>query len=125
VDKIREIMVGDHRLCLDDNNILYFIGNGNYDEKTALEIKEAGLRLANMVEGTVNVILNHNMAGKPSPRARAIFKEMTEHEKFRKIAHCGIHPVARVLASFVIGISKKQDMRFFATEKEALAWLKE
>jgi len=125
MDKTREIMVGKNRLHLGNDNILFFTGIGEYDEKTAFAIKEAGLRLANMVEGKVSVILDHNMAGKPSLKARAVFRKMTEHEKFGKIAHWGVHPVARVLASFVMNISKKKDMRFFKTKEEALTWLKE
>jgi len=88
-----------------------------------IKIKEAGLKLANMVDGKVDVILDHNKAGKTSSKTRKIFKEMTEHEKFGKIAHYGVHPVAKVLASFIMGMSKKTDMRFFKTKKEALAWV--
>jgi hypothetical protein len=124
LNKTREILVGNNRLHLDENNILHFIGIGTCDERLALAIRNASLQLANLVEGNVNVIINHNNAGKPSSKARMIFKEMTEHEKFGKIAHFGIHPVARILASFIMGVSRKRDMRFFTTEKEALAWLK-
>ena len=47
------------------------------------------------------------------------------NEKFGKIAHWGINPVAKILASFVMGLSKKTEMRFFTSKEEALAWLKE
>ena len=34
-----------------------------------------------------------------------------------------MHPVARVLASFVMTITKKNEIDFFKTKEEALAWL--
>jgi hypothetical protein len=120
----KEILIGNHRLQLGDDKILYFTGIGEYNNDSAHEIMMAGLMLANMVEGKVNVFINHNMAGKPTSEARKTFIEMTEHEKFGKIAHWGLHPVAKVLAQFVIGISRKKDMRFFKTKEEAIAWLK-
>ncbi len=124
-EKDREIWIGKNRIYLDEDNILYYTGFGEHDEKTAIEIMKASLRLANMVEGKVDVILDHNNAGKSCPATRNIYKGMTEHEKFGKIAHWGVHPVARVLASFVMGTSRKKEMRFFKTREQALAWLKE
>ena len=124
-EKDREIWIGKNRIYLDEDNILYYTGFGEHDEKTAIEIMKASLRLVNMVEGKVNVILDHNNSGKSCPAARKIYKGMTEHEKFGKIAHWGVHPVARVLASFVMGTSRKKEMRFFKTKEEALTWLKE
>ncbi|MBE3122383.1 MAG: STAS/SEC14 domain-containing protein [Thermoplasmata archaeon] len=79
----------------------------------------------NMVKGKVNILVDLNQFGKASPESRKIFKEISEYEKTGKVAIFGTHPVARVLASFVMGITKKKDMRFFKTKEEAYAWLKE
>ena len=124
-NKDREIRVGENRLYLGENNILYITNIGEIDEKTAIAIKEAVLNVANMVEGKVHTLTDLNKAGKTSPEARKVFKELAEQEKQGKVALFGMHPVARVLASFFMGISKKKDMRFFKTKEEALAWLKE
>lgn len=121
----REIRIGKNRMNLGDDNILYHTVVGDVDEKIAIEIKEAGITLANMVEGKVDTLIDLNNAGKASYNARKIAVESYTHEKFRKIAMFGLHSVARVLASFVIGVSKKKDLRFFKTKEEALAWLKE
>ena len=48
-----------------------------------------------------------------------------ELEKIGKIAMFGMHPVARVVASFVMGVTNKEDMRFFKSKEDALLWLKE
>jgi len=124
-NKDREIWIGKNRLYLDEDNIAYFVVVGEHDEKKAIALKEAFLKLTDMVEGKVNALGDLNKAGKQSPEARKIWKELSENKKFGKIAIFGMHPVARVLASFVIGTTKKKDMRFFKTKEEALAWLKE
>ncbi len=120
----REIWVGENRLYLEEDNVLCIINVGEIDEKIAIEIKEAVLKIMNMVEGKVHTITDLNKAGKTTSRARKVFQELAEHEKQGKNAFYGMHPVARVLASFFMGISKKKDIRFFKTKEEALTWLK-
>jgi hypothetical protein len=124
-EKDREIWVGKNRLYLGEDNITYFFMVGEHDENMASAIGEAFLKLINMGEGKVNALGDLNKIGKQSPEARKIWKELSEHEKVGKLALIGMHPVARVIASFVIGTTNKKDMRFFKTKEEALAWLKE
>ena len=121
----REIWVGESRFFLGEDNILDITNVGEIDEKTAIAMKEALLKLMNMVEGKVHTLTDLNKAGKTTPQARNIFQGLAEHEKAGKVAQVGMHPVARVLGSFVMGVSKKKDFRFFKTREEALAWLKE
>jgi hypothetical protein len=124
-NKDREIRVGENRLYLGEDNVLYITVFGEIDEKIAIAIKEADLKFKNMVEEKYDVLADMNKSGKHSSEARKIWKEMTEHEKTGKVAMFGMHPVARIIASFVMGVSKKKDMRFFKTKEEALLWLKE
>jgi hypothetical protein len=121
----REFWVGGDRLYLGEDNIVYVTSVGEVDEKKAIAIEEVFLKLLNVVEGEINLFIDINKAAKHSSEARKVWQELSEHKKFRKIALFGLHPVARVLASFVMGVSKKEDLRFFKTKKEALAWLKE
>jgi hypothetical protein len=123
--KDREIWVGNTKIYLDKDNILYVTINGEIDEKTAIIGKESSFKLLNMAECQVNVIMDLNKAKKPSFKARKTFIGMSEHKKVKKIALFGLHPVARLLASFFMGKAKKKDIRFFETREEALAWLKE
>lgn len=124
-EKEREIRAGENRIYLGEDNILYFINVGEIDEKTAQEGVEAMAKAASMGEGTVNYFIDLNKAGKTTPEARRILKEYTEKYVKGKLAFWGLHPVARVLASFFMGITRKENMRFFKTKEEALAWLKE
>ena len=120
----REIWIGENRMYLGKDNIIYVTAVGEIDEKIAVECKEAMFNLINMVEEKANYLIDLNKGGKTSPAARKIFNELNEHEKAGKIAFFGLHPVARVLASFIGGTSKKKDIQFFKTKEGALAWLK-
>ena len=124
-NKDREIRVGENKLYLGKDNVLYVTVFGEVDEKIAILIKEADLKFKNMVKEKYDVLADLNKSGKHSSESRKIWKEMTEHDKTGKVAIFGMHPVARVIASFVMGVSKKKDMRFFKTKEEALLWLKE
>ena len=124
-EKDREIWIGETRLYLGEDNIFYITVVGEVDGKTAAEVTEIDNKFKSMVEGKLNVLADLNKGGKQSVEARKIWKEMTEGDRTGKIAMYGMHPVARVLASFVMGVSRKKDMRFFKTKEEALAWLKE
>ena len=124
-EKEREIWIGENRVYLGEDNILYVTLSGEVDEETEIEINEACYKLLNMIEGKVKTLIDLNKAGKTSPGARKRQREISEHEKIGRVALCGMHPVARVVASFVMGVSSNKDMRFFNSKEEALAWLKE
>jgi hypothetical protein len=122
----KEIWVGGNRIYLGEDNTIHLASVGAKDEQTAIAVKDAYIRIANMVEGKVDCLLDANRSGQPSSEARRIFQEgILQYEKTGKVAVFGMHPVARVISSFVMGATKKKDMRFFKTEEEALAWLKE
>ena len=121
----REIWVGESRLYLGEHNIIYETLVGEQDEKAVLAIYEASNRLANTVEGKVNVLVDLSEAGQASSGARKKGQEMLEDKIFAKVALFGLHPVARVVASFFMGVTRKKDIRFYKTREEALAWLKE
>ncbi len=125
VGKEREIWVGENRLYLGEDNIIRITIVGELDEETQIRINDAGYKLMNTVGGKMHALVDNNKAGKMSPGARKRQAEISEYEKTGKVALFGLHPVARVIASFFMGISRNKDMRFFKTEEEALAWLKE
>jgi hypothetical protein len=119
----REILLGQNRFYLDEKNVLNCIVAGYSDEKIALGTKESCIKLAQMVKGKVRVYIDLNNAGEYSSKARKIIRELTEHPKIGKCAVFGMHPVARVIAAFVIGVSGNRDMRFFKTKEDAITWM--
>jgi hypothetical protein len=120
----REIHIGEHLFHLAEDNILYITVVGEQDEKTALAMKEAAIKFTGMVEDKLNIFVDNSKAGKASPAARKLFNDLMDLKEFGRIAIFGAHPVARVLATFVIGISRKKDVRFFSSREKALAWLR-
>jgi hypothetical protein len=120
----REILVGKNKLYFGEDNILYITVLGDVNDEISMKIKEVSDKFTAMVEGKLNLLVDLNKTGIPSADARKKGLEGFEGEKIGKIAFFGLHPVARVIASFIMGITKKEDIRFFKTREEALAWLK-
>jgi hypothetical protein len=121
----REIWAGENRFYLGEDGIMYVELAGEYNEQNAFALRDAYMKLLRTIEGKVNILVDNHVSTKPSPEARKIFAKLTEHEQCGKVAVTGLNPVARVIASFVIGVSKNKNMKTFKTKEEALAWLKE
>lgn len=121
----REIFAGKIRFLLDDEKIINIYPVGNIDKKNAIAIKKILLKLIGMVDGKVKIMADLNKAGIPLVDAKKVGLEIFNKEKVGKVAFFGIHPVARVIASFIINMLKKKDMCFFRTREEALLWLRE
>jgi hypothetical protein len=119
----REIRIGESSCHLGENDIIHVTAVGDTDAELAVAIRETAFALLDSVEGKARIFLDNNRAGKPTSEARKIMKELTEHEKVGKIAVFGMHPVSRVIASFVVGVTRKRDVRLFKTRDEALDWL--
>ena len=121
----REVWIGENRLYLGGDKILYVTAVGEIDDKTANEMKEVNHRYRNMVKEKYDVLVDLNRSGKHTSGARKTWKEMTENDQVGRVAMFGMHPVARVMASFVMGITRKKDLCFFRSKGKALSWLKD
>lgn len=120
-----EYWIGENRTVLSCKNIIYVTAVGEQTEEVASLTKELHLKLFNLVEGEINFLIDVNRCGKNSYQARLIWNELGEKDKTNKVAVFGLNPVARLIASFVIGFSSKKNQRFFTTEEEARAWIAE
>jgi hypothetical protein len=121
----KEIWVGENKASLIEKNIIYIIAVGEVTTELAIAQVESLNKLEALVDGPVNYLIDLNNAGKSSPEARKIWEQIGNDEKTNKVAIFGLHPVARMLASFVMGISGKSNKRFLKTHEEALRWLRE
>jgi hypothetical protein len=120
----KQILVGDNKVYIDENNIIHVLITGDVNNTTANLANKALLDLIGEVEGNVNIFVDINEAGTHTRGARIIGEKALDNRRIGKIALFGLSPVARVLASFFIGFSKKKDMQFFNTKEEAFEWLK-
>ncbi len=121
----REIWIGESRFYLGEDDILYETLVGKQDSETVIAMIEIHDKFMSLVEGNLNVLIDLNKTGQPTSQARKEGMERFEEKGYGKVALFGMHPVARVLASFVMGVSKKEDMHFFKSKEDALAWIKE
>ena len=121
----REIWVGENIFYLGEDNILYETIVGEADDEMGNALEEATNKRKKKAGRQVDVLVGVNRAGKPSPKTRARAKKNFEAEGIGKVAMFGMNPVGRVITSFVMGITRKEDMRLFKTKEEALTWLKE
>lgn len=70
--------------------------------------------------------LSEAAAELPTKEDRKVFKKYLATLTYKKIAVLGANPAVRMLAKIALAlISKSRVTRFFKTEAEALAWLKE
>lgn len=120
----KEYLVGENRVYLSDENVINVIPKGDQTEEIAKLQFEVNKKLCSLVSGKINYIIDLNNCGKNPPKARTVWNKINENEKTAKVAAFGIHAVAKVLASFVINFSTRNDMRFFKTREEAEDWIK-
>ncbi len=72
----------------------------------------------------IQFLIDLNQCGKNSPKARDTWRALSNLDQTDKVAIFGIHPVAKMLASFVMGKLKRMNKyHFFLTEEEAWDWL--
>ena len=76
----REIRIGESRLLLGDDNILYQTIVGKFDEKDAIAFQDASDKLRYVVRGKVNALVDLSRAGKPTPKAREVARKRMENE---------------------------------------------
>ena len=108
----------------EDNQIIRAKFVGEQDEANAQGTLEEVQKIIASKPGESSLLIDLIEAGSASSGARKKFAEMEKIEKIKKEAQFGAGIVARVVASFIVKFSGS-NARMFATEAEALAWLKE
>ena len=97
----RDIMVGENRFYLGEDNILYVFHVGNVGDNDIIEVKRAMYKLISSGNGLINVLINLNKAEKPSAKSRRGFAEILESEKVGKVAVFGAHRYRRIHRRFI------------------------
>ncbi|MCK5561725.1 MAG: STAS/SEC14 domain-containing protein [Thermoplasmata archaeon] len=122
-DNDKEIWIGENRFYLDENNIIHETVVGEIDDETAIVAKKVVADLIEMADGEVKIMIDITQAGTPSRNARLIGQESLNDERIGKIAIFGMNPVAKVIASFFMNFTHKNNIKFFKIKKEAIEWL--
>jgi hypothetical protein len=122
----KEIQIGPNKLYFEEDKIFYAILVGDLSAeivKASYEFFERN-KNENMVNGKVRIFADLTNSGKPSTEARKLTYLFSESKDIGKFALIGMNPVAKVIAAFFMGSSKKKDVKFFNTREGAIEWLK-
>jgi hypothetical protein len=71
------------------------------------------------------VLAESGLTGKYSAAARKRFAELLREPRVRKVALLNARRYVRVLIGFILRSAGRDNIHFFDSEEEALAWLKE
>jgi len=124
----KKIWVGENKTTFyteQDQDIIHVIAIGEQTTELANLQQEINFKLFGLAKGKINFLIDLNKCGKNSPEARQIWNQLGDDERTDKVAIFGLHPVARVIANFSIGASKRNNQHFFKTQEEAMTWLLE
>jgi len=120
-----EMQIEQNKVFLIENRIIHIIAIGEQTVEIADAHLELNQQLFEKIKGKVSFMVDLNKSGKNSTEARQIWKQIGEMEKTHKVAVFGMHPVAKVIASFYMGMTNSKNVRFFKTMEESKQWLDE
>ncbi len=69
--------------------------------------------------------ITEHAGAKLSPKTRKMFATLNHDPRLGKSATVGVDRYTRVLVGFVLKATGRDNIRFFETEAQALAWLRE
>lgn len=121
----KEAIIGQSRVSIIYNNIIFVEANETPDKEIALAHYNLYKQLSKRISGEIRLLVDLNSTGKISSEAKKIWKTIIEDESTGRAALFGLHPVAKVIASFVIGVTKRNNIRFFNNKEDALRWLRD
>ena len=116
-----------YKLEMDQEGILrlWFEGNISTEEMEAFRADFTAF-LEQSTEEKPLLVLSYSTseAAKFSPGARKIFVQLNRDPRIGKAATLGVNRYTRVLAGFILKASGRDNVQFFDTEEEAVAWLR-
>jgi hypothetical protein len=98
---------------------------GELDETAALGILEQTERMAQQHGDKINWIIDLSQMTKATSNARKILAKVSGHPSIHKYAFFGASIFIRTVANFIISSAGQKNTKHFATEEEALKWIKE
>lgn len=120
-----EIHLNENKIIFLEGNLIFVCAVGKVTESLAKEGEKIIVDFLNTTKTKTNIIVDLTNAGQPSTKAIKIYSRVADMDLVKNVAMYGQHPVAMVLGSMMIRLSKKNNFRFFKTKEEALHWFKE
>lgn len=116
-----------YELKMGNDGILRMRASGNVDvaEMESFRLEFEGFLATATEEQPLKILTDSSKQAKYSAAARKIFVELQRSPKVGRAAVVGAKRYTRVLTSFILRASGRDNVRFFDSEAEAVAWLKE
>lgn len=118
-----------YRIQMGDDGILRvdFAGGSLERDEVDAFIREFTVYLdAATPEAPLRMLTIANQSGaKLSSKTRKAFADLNSDPRLGKAATVGVDRYTRVLVGFVLKATGRDNIRFFETEEQALAWLRE
>lgn len=119
--------MGDYKLWINDDGIIRCVLWGVHLEQDAESITEGIVHLSRG-EGRARVLIDLRKTERSTSGARRVYVDTikAEPELFEKLALFGTSAMNGVMADFIMtGSGRKDKVRCFESEEDALRWLKE
>ena len=76
------------------------------------------------LEQPLGLLVDASRDGKMAPSARRNFTELNKDPRLGHIGICNVSRFNRVVATFIMKATGRDNIRFFESQADALAWLK-
>lgn len=123
-DKKKVIETPGGNKIWNEDGIVHYAMPAPVDETEAFKLRDSGVDFIEKGNASL-VLIDLKQSTKFSSEARKVWVKFLQNPKIKRTAIFGGNVFVRTLASFVIAASRKKNIRFFITEKEALKWLKD
>ena len=97
---------------------------GVLDEEAAEGIKRETIRMAQEYGDRLDWLIDLSQMTRATSKARKILTEASVHPSIHKYAFAGASIFIRTVANFISAAAGQKNARHFATEEEALRWIK-
>jgi UDP-N-acetylmuramyl pentapeptide synthase len=114
------------QVCWDEKEgVIRNRSQGDFEEADARRQMAEILEIAESRPGKALVLNDLTEAGKASSGARKVYAQMLKSDKIARHAFVGMRTLTRIIVSFLVRAVGAENARFFASEEEALKWLRE
>lgn len=114
-----------YKITRTDERFLRVVFTGDFDDADATAyVQELGPFLqAATAENPLRLLVDAQEVGRLSVKARKILTELNSDPRSGETAVLGVNRFLMVLAQFILKASNRDNVRFFESEAEAVAWL--
>ena len=124
---VEVFIMGNNKITIDDDNIIRCTIQNNHTESEAESIFNRIEQISQNSQNTM-ILIDINKIKITTSGSRKFYVNAisTESEFIKTLAFLGSGVKPRVIANFIIqGIKKKDKVRYFEDEEEAVKWLME